>query len=73
VDQHNRDRQDTLGIEKKLKTHDWSLRVNLSIFSIICVDTWKVYSQLSFGDENDNQRESQKAFYGHLAVKNSRF
>jgi hypothetical protein len=25
IDQHNQDRQDTLQIERKLKTHDWSL------------------------------------------------
>ena len=30
IDQHNRDRQDTLGLEIKIKTHDWSQRVNLS-------------------------------------------
>jgi Transposase IS4 len=69
IDQHNRDRQDTLGIERKLKTHDWSLRVNLTIFGMIVVDTWKVYSQLSFGEEDDNQRESQKNFYGNLAAE----
>ena len=40
VDQHNRDRQDTLCIELKLKTHDWARRVNLSIFGMIVVDTW---------------------------------
>ena len=73
IDQHNRDRQDTLGIEKKLKTNNWSLRVNLSILSMVIVDTWKAYSGLTFGgnglmDDNVNT-ETQKEFYGHLAAE----
>jgi hypothetical protein len=70
VDQHNRDRQDTLCIERKLKTHDWSLRVNLSIFAMIVVDSWRVYSQLTYGsDLADSNGENQKDFYGHLAAE----
>jgi hypothetical protein len=69
VDQHNRDRQDTLGIENTLRMHEWSLRVNLSIFSIIAVDAWKVYSQISYSEEVDNKIEVQKDFYGHLVAE----
>jgi hypothetical protein len=67
IDTHNRDRQDTLGIEEKLVTNDWSLRVNLTILSMIFVDTWRLYSQLSFVGQNS--AESQKEFYGRLAAE----
>jgi hypothetical protein len=63
VDQHNRDRQDTLGLEKKLKTNDWSMRVNLTILSMVIVDTWRAWSHMA-----DNT-ETQKEFYGHLATE----
>ena len=43
IDQHNRCRQDDLNIEKKLGTHDWAKRVNMSLFSMCVVDAWKVY------------------------------
>jgi hypothetical protein len=78
IDQHNRDRQSSLSVERKLVTNDWSQRVNLSIFAMIVVDTWRVYSQFTFptpnrdgGDdeENDNWIESQKCFYGRLAAE----
>jgi Transposase IS4 len=39
VDQHNQNRQSTLGLENKLVTHDWSLRVNLTILAICIVNT----------------------------------
>jgi hypothetical protein len=67
IDQHNRDRQDTLMIERKLKTHDWATRVNLSIFAIILVDCWRVYSKLSFNQSN--KIEVQKDFNAHLAAE----
>ena len=69
IDQHNRDRQDTLSIERKLKTHDWSTRVNLSLLSMCFVDTWRVYSRITFGDTDGEggPRETQKEFYSLLA------
>ncbi len=70
IDQHNRDRQSTLGIERKLVTNDWSMRVNLSIFAMIVVDTWRVYSGLTFDEElPNNNSETQKEFYGRLAAE----
>jgi hypothetical protein len=70
VDQHNRDRQDTLCIERKLKTNDWSLRVNMTIFGMLVVDSWRMYSLLTYGSNvSDNNAESQKDFYGHLAAE----
>ena len=46
MDQHNQHRQDNLKSEKKLETKKWDMRVNLTIFSMIVVDTWLVYSQV---------------------------
>jgi Transposase IS4 len=66
IDQHNRDRQATLGIETKLKTHDWSMRVNMTLLAMCVVESWRVWSRISQGDQGD-QRETQKIFYGHLA------
>ena len=40
IDQHNRHRQDSLMLEKKLQTNDWSKRVNLTIFSMIVIDSF---------------------------------
>lgn len=40
IDRHNRCRQDDLRLEQKLGTHDWSLRVNLSVLGMCIVDSW---------------------------------
>ena len=61
IDQHNRHRQDNLKTEKKLETKKWDMRVNLTIFSMIVVDTWLVYSQAT------GSTELQSEFYVHLA------
>ena len=51
IDQHNQHRQDNLKTEKKLETKKWDMRVNLAIFSMIVVDTWLVYSQVTGSTE----------------------
>ena len=61
VDRHNRHRQNTLGLEVKLATHNWGMRVNLTIFGMIVVDTWLAYSQCTGTQEN------QKDFYTSLS------
>ncbi|KAI2490544.1 Transposase IS4 [Fragilaria crotonensis] len=65
IDKHNRLRQDDLRIEKKIETKDWSMRVNLSIFSMIVVDTWLVYS--TFKSTPAGVGYNQKEFYAALA------
>ena len=57
----NRHRQDNLKTEKKLETKKWDMRVNLTIFSKIVVDTWLVYSQAT------GSTELQSEFYVCLA------
>lgn len=61
VDRHNRHRQDTLQLEVKLGTQNWGMRVNLSIFGMIVVDTWLAYSQCT------GTKENQKDFYTFLS------
>ena len=61
IDRHNRARQDTLGLEGKLETHDWAIRVNMTIFAMTVVDTWLAYSQCT------ETQKSQKDFYTILA------
>ena len=68
IDQHNRDRCATLGIERKYITKDWSKRVNLTILSMCFVDSWKVWSHIS-KDIEGTLKETQKDFYGHLAAE----
>ena len=68
IDQHNRDRQATLCLERKFKTHDWSMRVNMSIIAMCIVDTWRVWSRINDSGES-SPIESQKQFYGNLAAE----
>lgn len=67
VDQHNRDRQATLQIEKKLLTKDWSQRVNLSILGICIVDTWKAWNLTTGNYDLGDKRVLQKEFYSSLS------
>jgi Transposase IS4 len=40
IDQHNRTRQDTLQLERKLQTNNWDKRVNTTLFAMIVVDSF---------------------------------
>jgi hypothetical protein len=61
VDQHNRHRMDTLNLEKKIESKEWSRRVNMSIFGMCVVDTWLAWSQATASHSN------QRDFYIALA------
>jgi hypothetical protein len=54
IDQHNRTRQADLAIERKLGTHDWSKRVNMSIFGMIAVDAYLVWKQCTGSNDSPN-------------------
>ena len=54
IDQHNRVRQDDLGLEKKFGRLDWHKRRYQSFFGIIDVDTWQVYSKATETSESKN-------------------
>ena len=43
IDQHNRHRQDTLKVERKIETKSWEKCLTSSIFGMYCVDTWLMY------------------------------
>ena len=66
IDKHNRYRQDDLRVEKKIETHNWAMRVNLSIFSMVVVDTWLVFNAFK-KDQRDTVQLNQKEFYSVLA------
>ena len=61
IDMHNRCRQQDLRLERKLKTTDWSQRVNLTLLAMCIVDSWLCYSQCT------KTKETQKEFYTSLA------
>jgi len=63
IDRHNRCRQDDLRLENKLVTHDWSMRVNLSLLGMCVVDAWLLYSGARRGGAHLTQNE----FYEDLA------
>jgi hypothetical protein len=64
IDRYNRLCQDDLCIEKKIETKDWSWRVNLSIFSMIVVDTWLVFNAMR---NTPTVEPNQKEIYSVLS------
>ena len=64
IDQHNRHRQKTLQIERKLKTTNWAIRVNMTILGMIIVDTWLIWKGICGLTDAD---EDQKDFYTKLS------
>jgi hypothetical protein len=64
IDRINRLCQDDLRIDKKIETKDWSRRVNLSIFSMIVVDTWSVFNAMR---NTPTVERNQNEFYSVLS------
>jgi len=65
IDRHNRCRQDDLRLEHKLVTHDWSMRVNLSLLGMCVVDAWLLYA----GARGPAAALTQNQFYEDLAAQ----
>jgi len=63
IDRHNRCRQDNLRLEHKLVTHDWSMRVSLSLLGMCVVIAWMLHSEARGGTATLKQSE----FYEDLA------
>ena len=61
IDRKNRRRQESLNIEKKLGTKDWSKRFNLSVFAMNVVDVWLAYQGIT------GTAETQADFRNYLA------
>jgi Transposase IS4 len=49
IDRHNRQRQDSLDIEKKVQTVRWEKRVNLGLFGMMVVDAYHLYAGIREG------------------------
>ena len=62
VDGHNRHRQATLMMERKVETKSWEKRVGMTILSMVIVDTWLVYKHATHTDMVQTQ------FYEELAT-----
>ena len=67
IDQHNRHRQDTLCIERKIETKSWDKRVTTSIFGMYVVDTWLMYKGATTDSVNPDPELNQQEFYCALA------
>jgi Transposase IS4 len=65
IDQHNRARQDTLNLEKKMETKEWHRRVNMSIFGMVVVDSWMLYKGCT-GGKKMHQSDYYKALIDGL-------
>ena len=61
IDQHNRCRQQSLDLEKKLEVKEWSARVNMSLLAMCIVDSWLAFTHCT------ESSETQKDYYMHLA------
>ena len=67
IDQHNRHRQDTLQIERKMQTKDWHKRVTTSLFGMYVVDAWLMYKGCTTANADATPKLSQNKFYCQLA------
>jgi len=65
IGRHNRCRQDDLRLEDELVTHDWSMRVNLSLLGMCVVDAWLLYA----GARGPAAALIQNQFYEDLAAQ----
>jgi hypothetical protein len=65
IDRHNRCRQDDLMLERKYVTHDWSMRVNLSLLGTCIVDAWLLHS----GARGAARAMLQHQFYEQIALE----
>ncbi len=44
--------------------------MNMTIFGMLVVDSWRMYSSLTYGNNvSDNNEETQKDFYGHIVAE----
>lgn len=64
IDKHNRCRQESLDMEKKVRTQDWSFRVNTSLLALCVVDSWLLFSG---AHPESEQHMTQRRYYETLA------
>ena len=63
IDQHDRHRQDTLKVERKMQTKSWDKRVTSSIFGMYCVDAWLMYRGCTKDTLHKEPGLNQQEFY----------
>lgn len=63
IDQHNRHRQDTLSLERKIEVKGWDKRVNIGLLAVCIVDSWLLYK----GGRGAKPALTQNRFYERLA------
>ena len=61
IDRHNRCRQDSLQLERKIGTLNFDMWVNTTLLGMMIVDTWLVYSKAT------GTTELEKDFYTKLS------
>ena len=67
IDKHNRHRQDTLMLEKKIETKTWDKRVTTSLFGMYVVDAWLMYKGATTDSLQPDPELNQQEFYTALA------
>ena len=67
IDKHNRNRQDTLCLEKKLETKTWDKQVTISVFGMYVVDAWLMYKGATTDSLQLDPELNQQEFYTALA------
>ena len=67
IDKHNRHRQDTLMLEKKIETKTWDKRVTTSLFGMYVVDAWLMYKGATTDSLQLDPELTQQEFYTALA------
>ena len=65
IDRHNRSRQADLPFETTYGTHDWAMRLNLTLLGMVIVDSWLVYA----GARGELRRMKQSEFYEQLSLE----
>ena len=63
IDQHNRHRQDTLCIKRKIETKIWDKRVKTYLFGMYVVDVWLIYTGAKIDTLQDEPELVQQEFY----------
>ena len=61
--QHNRHRQDTLGIKRKIETKIWDKCVTTSLFGMFVVDAWSMYNGATIDTLHPEPELGQQEFY----------
>ena len=63
IDQHNRHRQDTLKVKRKMQTKSWEKGVTSSIFGMYRVDAWLMYHGCTIYTIHKEPDLDQQEFY----------